>query len=303
MTALRCFDASARHSSFTLAAQEAHLTQSAVSHQILGLEAQLGVSLFTRHRSGLQLTPAGRTYWSEVAVALRQIERATQNLLMHQGGGGALNLCVASSFATYWLMPRLPGFVAAHPEVTLNLSTHIGPVDFTGAPHDAAIEYGEGSADTGLHGVRAEPVMPLTLQPYASRRLWSRSHPPGRKALSALLGRMPLIQHSTVPEAWPQWLDAAGLSPHVIKLRGPRYDLLSMALNGAIAGLGVALLPAYLTDTALTRGQLIRLSDCAWTSVKAYHLRYPAWKAELVPLQRFRDWLLAASGPLQDSST
>ena len=304
LMALRCFDASARHGSFTLAASEVHLTQSAVSHQILTLEAQLGLPLFVRARNGLQLTAAGRAYWSEVAIALRQIERATQTLLMHQGAGGALNLCVASSFATYWLVPRLPGFVAAHPEVTLNLSTHIGPVDLSAAAHDAAIEYGAGPEDNvGGQGVLADPVMSLTLRPYASRQWWPRSHPPGPAALKALLTRAPLIQHSTVLEAWPKWLEAAGMDPHAINPQGPRYDLMSMALNAAIAGLGVALLPTYLTDGALARGQLVRLSDRAWTSAKAYHLRYPSWKADLAPLQRFRDWLMAASAEPNEAAT
>ena len=121
LMALRCFDFAARHSSFTKAAHEVHLTQGAVSHQILGLEAQLGASLFLRKKSGLQLTAAGRAYWVEISAALRQLERATQNLVLHKGEGGVLNLCVASSFATYWLMPRLAGFVAAASASRLSL--------------------------------------------------------------------------------------------------------------------------------------------------------------------------------------
>src|SRR5688572_12288328 len=139
LTALRCFDASVRHRSFTRAAREVNLTQGAVSHQVLGLEELLGVPLFVRNRAGLQLTGAGHAYWGEVSQALRQIERATQSMRTHGGEGGVLNLCVASSLATYWLMPRLSGFVRGHPEVTLNLSTHIGPVDFATMPHDASI--------------------------------------------------------------------------------------------------------------------------------------------------------------------
>lgn len=293
LTALRCLDASARLGSFTLAAQEVNLTQSAVSHQILGLESQLGLPLFVRTRGGIELTAAGRSYWSETAGALRQIERATQNLRMHKGTGGTLNLCVASSFAAYWLVPRLPAFVAAHPEVTLNLSTRIGPVDLLAAGHDAAIEYGAGPTESASdQSVVAELVMPLVLQPYASNRWWSRSQPPGPAALRQLLAEAPLIQHSTVPEAWPGWLESTGLALDATSPQGPLYDLMSMALNAAIAGMGVALLPAYLTDVALGRGQLVRLSKRSWTSAKAYHLRYPSWKAEHAPLRRFRDWLL-----------
>jgi LysR family glycine cleavage system transcriptional activator len=303
LMALRCFDAAARHSSFTRAANEVHLTQGAVSHQILGLEAQLGTALFVRRKSGLELTASGRAYWVEIASALRQLERATQNLVLHQGKGGALNLCVASTFATYWLIPRLSGFVAAHPEVTLNLSTHIGPVDFASSPHDAAIEFCEGAA-AGLH---AQLVLPLDVAPYASPWLGStgkaaRGGPVQVQkavtpaALVKLLNAHPLIRHTTVPEAWSRWLQAAGLTGRVPPQQlasGPQYDLMSMALNGAIAGLGIALLPDFVAAGAVAAGQLRPLSDVVWRSEKAYYLRYPDWKAELTALVRFGEWLHA----------
>jgi LysR family transcriptional regulator, glycine cleavage system transcriptional activator len=98
--ALRCFDASVRLNSFTRAAQEVHLTQGAVSHQVIALEEMLGVPLFVRKRSGLELTAPGRAYHQQVSMALRQIERATQELITNKGRGGTLNLSVASSFAT-----------------------------------------------------------------------------------------------------------------------------------------------------------------------------------------------------------
>lgn len=299
LMALRCFDASARHASFTKAADEVHITQGAVSHQILSLEAQLGVPLFVRKRTGMKLTAAGNAYWIEVSRALRQLERATQNLLMHKGEGGNLNLCVASSFSTYWLIPRLSGFVAAHPEITLNLSTQIGPIDFANSLHDASIEYCEGPS-SGLH---AELILPLSLQPYAargihaSRKLSTSKDTNKFSRLLGLLNSYPLIRHSTVPFAWPNWLESAGLQEDVSKQQinsGPQYDLLSMALNGVIAGLGIALLPDYIASGALAAKQIERLSEKSWTSDKAYYLRYPEWKSDLVALQRFQQWLKAA---------
>lgn len=294
LTALRCFDASARHESFTKAAAEIHLTQGAVSHQVLGLEAQLGVSLFVRKRSGLKLTSVGSAYLAEVSAALRQLERATQNVVTHKGAGGALNLCVASSFATYWLIPRLSGFVAAHPEVTLNLSTHIGPVDFSSVTHDAAIEFCGGATA----GLRAELVLPLSLRPYVAPRLLKgvpRGN--GRQVLKHVLMTYPLIRHTTVPHAWASWLaqvEFTGLLPSQRLDAGPQYDLLSMALNGVIAGLGVALLPEYVAAGAVASGQVSQLSPIAWKAEKAYYLRYPAWKSEMMVLKRFQDWLKSA---------
>lgn len=294
LMALRCFDASARHESFTKAATEIHLTQGAVSHQVLGLEAHLGVSLFVRRRAGLRLTSVGSAYLAEVSTALRQLERATQNVVTHKGAGGALNLCVASSFATYWLIPRLSGFVAAHPEVTLNLSTHIGPVDFSSAPHDAAIEFCSGATA----GLRAELVLPLSLRPYVAPRLLK--NPPsgkGPQALKKVLMTYPLIRHTTVPHAWASWLAQADLLDLLPAQRldaGPQYDLLSMALNGVIAGLGVALLPEYVASGAVASGQVRQLSSRSWKAEKAYYLRYPEWKSEMMVLQRFQQWLQSA---------
>lgn len=291
LTALRCFDASARLSSFTRAAEEVHLTQGAVSHQMLGLESQLGVTLFVRSRAGLRLTAAGQAYWTEVAAALRQIERATQNLVTHKGQGGAFNLCCASSFASYWLVPRLSGFVAAHPEVTLNLSTHIGPVDFSNTPHDAAIEFCAGPSP----GLQAWKVHALELRPYAAPSLLKGRRAMSTPAVARLLATHPLIRHTTVPEAWPGWvakvLPSAGV-PAVHMQSGPQYDLLSMALSGAIGGLGIALLPDYMVAGAVTSGQLVRLSEHSWEPSRAYYLRCPDWKADLVVFRRFQRWLL-----------
>lgn len=298
MTSLRCFDASARLSSFTKAAQEVHLTQGAVSHQILGLEAQLGAPLFFRRRDGLQLTSAGRAYWMEVSPALRQIERATQNLVTNKGNGGALNLSVASSFGTYWLIPRLGGFVSAHPEITLNLSTHVGPVDYARSMHDAAIEFCEGPAE-GLH---ADLVQPLEAKPYAAPRLLREAGGLGSAkvngaVLKRLLNTLPLIRHTSVPHGWSGWLSAAGWQDEIAPQQltsGPQYDLLSMAANATIAGFGIALLPDYVAAGAVAAKQLRRLSDLGFRADKAYYLRCPQWKADLVAVRKFREWLKTA---------
>jgi LysR family glycine cleavage system transcriptional activator len=293
LTALRCFDASARLLSFTRAAREVNLTQGAVSHQVLGLESQLGVSLFVRSRTGLVLTSAGRIYWLEVLGALRQIERATQNMMTHKGQGGALNLSCASSFASYWLVPRLSGFVAAHPEITLNLSTHIGPVDFSTSPQDAAIEFCNGSTP----GLQAVKIHALSMRPYAASGLIGHDGRLDKKQLTQLLMTNPLIRHTSVPQAWSAWLRSALPVTEIAQshlMSGPQYDLLSMALNGAIGGLGIALLPDYMAASAIAQGQLVCLSYTPWEAAQAYYLRFPDWKAELVVLQRFQQWLLTS---------
>lgn len=305
LISLRCFEASARLASFTRAAQEVHLSQGAVSHQVIGLEEMLGIRLFTRRRAGLELTAVGRGYLDQVAMALRQIERATQEVLTNKGRGGTLNLSVASSFASYWLMPRLASFVSAHPEVTLNLSTKIGPVDFRASPHDASIEFCSGASGD----IIADRVLDLKLQPYAARSvarryMKARARQLAPDALLNLLGNEPLIRHTTVQEAWTGWMATAfpnaELDPRQMH-GGPVYDLLSMALNGAIAGIGVALLPQYVAHGAVGSGQLVQLSHLSWTAANAYYLRQPSWKGDFAPLQKFRDWLLrSGSGQEKD---
>jgi len=170
--ALLCFEASARHASFTHAAAELCLTQSAVSRQILGLEARLGTPLFVRQRTRLALTPAGRSYLTEVWPLLVALDRATASVMALKGRGGRLNLSVGSSLANYWLIPRLPDFVRRHPEITLNLATRIGPADFSAQTLDAAIEFGRGERDRLV----AHRILPLTLRPYAAPQ-WRRRHP------------------------------------------------------------------------------------------------------------------------------
>jgi LysR family transcriptional regulator, glycine cleavage system transcriptional activator len=288
-TALRCFDASARLGSLTKAAAEVNLTQGAVSQQILALEQKLEIVLFIRRKSGLQLTPAGQTYWADIAFALRQIERATQTMMSTKGDGGMLNVSVASTFGIYWLMPRLRTFATAHPEITINLSTQIGPIDFVNSNSDVAIEFSIG-AKPNLH---AELIMPLRLRPYCASK--TAKAMPSKKQLIALLQKSAFIRHTTVLSAWDGWLAEVGLNTEVDKKQansGPQYDLLSMALNAVIEGFGIALLPDYLVEHALGQQKVTALSKAYWTSENAYYLRYPESKKYLVSLQKFKQWLL-----------
>lgn len=288
--ALACFEAAERLGSLTRAAAELHLTQGAVSRQIQALESRLGTRLVMRSRHALALTPAGRTYLAEVRPLLQRLERASADIASHQGLGGRLRLSVASTFASHWLIPRLPSFTAAHPDITLDLTTRIGPVDFARVDADAAISFIDAPPPAAA-GVR---LVPLRLRPCASRAL-ARTLPRGPGA--PWLEHAVLLVNASVPEGWPCWAEAAGADARVQRaLRaGPRYDLLSMALNAALAGIGVALLPDFVAAPALADRRLSALSPLTWQPPKAYHLTYPGHHAELPALQRFRDWICAAA--------
>lgn len=126
--ALQAFDAAARHESFTRAADELALTQSAICRQIAALEDFLGVALFRRTRRGVRLTEAGISYSRKVAARLDAVERDTLSVMAHRGSGATLEIATVPTFATRWLLPRLPAFLAGHPDVTVNLSTRPRPM-------------------------------------------------------------------------------------------------------------------------------------------------------------------------------
>ncbi|MBV8621737.1 MAG: LysR family transcriptional regulator [Curvibacter sp.] len=284
---LLCLEASARLGSFTAAAQELHLSQGAVSRQIQALESRLDLRLFHRRREALALTDAGRYYLEEVAPLLQRLERATLNVMALKGRGGALTLSVGASVGTYWLIPRLPAFTRAHGEITLNLGTRVGAVDFASTPVHASLEFGDGQRP-GLHN---DFVLPLMLSPYAAPS-WIARH--GRR-IDAQTPEGGLIHHQTLADAWDQWFLSEGLQrqPAPADRRGPCYEIMSMALNAAVAGMGVVLLPPYMADDMVALGRLKRLSRRRWRHAKGYYLVYPEDSAGMRPLQVFRDWLLS----------
>jgi LysR family glycine cleavage system transcriptional activator len=284
MMSLLCLEASARLHSFTAAAQELRLTQGAVSRQVQTLENRLGMKLFTRRREALALTDAGSYYLGEVGPLLQRLERATANVMALKGRGGELSLSVAPSVGSYWLIPRLPGFTRDHGEITLNLATRMGPVNFGTTPVDASLEFGDGHRP-GLH---SEFVLPLVLSPYAAPA-WTATH---GKVVDAGTPRSALIHHQSLPGAWNEWFAREGIVAEAGR-EAPRYESMSMALTAAVAGMGVVLLPPYMSDDAVASGRLRRLSRRKWHYVKGYHLVYPQESAQMQSLQIFRTWLLA----------
>lgn len=290
--ALQCLEASERLGSFTRAARALNLTQGAVSRQVIGLEQKLGVQLLERRRESLVATPAGQAYLVEVRQVLHRLERATTDIALHQGRGGRLNLSAPSSFCNYWLAPRLSGFVHAHPHITLNLSTYLGPVDFSAKGIDAAIMVVDGP----VPGLQSMPVLHLALRPYACPALALLFAEPDDFAMQVRQAPpgLTLIHNTSLPRAWEMWarqgLPPDGTLPDDMHA-GPSYDLMSMSLHAAIAGIGVALLPHFMTKAAVDAGQLQPLSDIEWTSDRSYYLCYPEHSANLPALAQFATWL------------
>ncbi len=290
--ALICFEAAARHESYTRAAQELALTQSAVSRQITALEDFLGMALFRRTRHGVALTPAGADYARQIARQLDSMERDTLDAMARQGVGGSLQLAAVPTFATRWLIPRLPDFARAQPDITVHIETRTRPFLFNDTPFDAAIYTGTPAQAANWAGTRSVLLLNEDVVPVCSPALL------GAKAqLSpAAVARMPLLQQSTRPDGWHQWFDAQKVDAPRAR-SGPRYELFSMIAVAAAHGLGVALMPRMLIEPELARGELAVACDRPLRAERGYFLVTPASADERPALAAFREWLVAqASG-------
>jgi len=280
--ALIAFEASARHESFTRAAEELSLTQGAVCRQIGTLEQFLGVALFRRSRRGVKLTEAGLAYSRRVATQLDAVERDTL-AVMGQQGNQAVELALVPTFGTQWLLPRLKAFQRLHPEVTVHLTNRTRPFLFADTAFDAAIYFG----DANWSGTQSHYLMPENSLPVCSPELLE-----GRGELSAAqIARLPLLQQTTRPYAWRQWFGSLGMNV-AGDLGGPRYELFSMLAQAADHAMGVALIPPFLIQRELAEGRLVIAKEHACLSDKAYYLMIPERKVESAALIAFRDWLL-----------
>lgn len=284
--ALVCFEAAARHESYTRAGQELALTQSAVSRQITALEDYLGLALFKRTRHGVQLSAAGADYARQVTRQLEALERDTLDAMGHHGQGGTLHLAAVPTFATRWLIPRLPAFSQQHPDITVHIETRTRPFMFNDTPFDAALWAGTPTQAANWAGTRHSVLMHEDVLPVCSPAFLAR-HPATQPQD---LAQWPLLQQSTRPDGWRQWFDAQGCEAPRAR-SGPRYELFSMLAAGASHGLGAALMPRLLIEDELARGELVVACPRPLRGVRSYFLVTPAGIAERPALRRFHGWL------------
>jgi LysR family glycine cleavage system transcriptional activator len=286
LQALACFDAAARHESYTRAAQELALTQSAVSRQIGALEEFLGLALFRRTRHGVALTPAGADYARQIAPRLQALERDTLEAMSRQGSAGTIALAAVPTFATRWLLPRLPALAAAHPELVVHIETRTRPFLFADTEFDAALYSGTPEQVANWAGTQATLLIEEEVVPVCAPALLR-----GRKRLQARdLAALPLLQQSTRPEAWRQWFEAMDVEAP-LALSGPRYELYSMTAAAAAEGLGLALVPRLLIEPELARGELVIACPKPHKSGRAYWLVTPERGEPRPALAAFAAWL------------
>jgi len=284
LTALEFFDATVRYMSFTRAAADLNVTQSAVSRQIRALEEFLGQPLFHRVKQRLVLTEAGDAYAAAVRDLLNQAEAATVQVMAYNGKGGVLTVALLPTFGSRWLVPRLGDFIARHRDIQLNLVTQVKPFDFTGSGIDAAIHFGDDVwPDAVCHRLLGEVIVPVGAP--------SLIGDPSRLAQPQEVKQYPLLQLSSRPQAWLDWLRAVGVKASE-DVHGPRFEEFHMVIQAAIAGLGLAVLPRFLIQEELSSGRLAVAIDRPVTSTQAYYLVHPEGKGDLYKVCVFRDWLL-----------
>jgi DNA-binding transcriptional LysR family regulator len=284
-SALAAFDSVARLGSFSGAAEELSLTQGAISRQVSGLEEQLGIQLFDRTSRGVSLTSAGAEYAKVVANALSQIRSASLQV-MTKRHSDQLNLAILPTFGTRWLMPRIPQFVARHPEITLNFATRIGVFDFDRDGIDMAIHIGQ----PDWPGAECTFLMEEMVAPVSSPAFLA-SHPI-RKGEDLL--RLPLLHMASRPGAWNHWFESLGIAG--TSSQGMRFEQFGSVAQACIAGLGVALMPLFLIDSELAAGQLVEVFPHQVRSTSAYYAVAPLSKADFRPVVAFRAWLIEEVG-------
>jgi len=278
---LVAFDAAARAGSFTAAARELNMTQSAVSKQVIGLEHQLGVKLFERLNNVVKLTPVGESYARSVRSALDIILSASLHAMANPDGG-RLDLAVLPTFGTRWLMPRLPAFLQARPGITVNVLSRTLPFDFRTAGLHAAIHFGQPDwPDAECIFLMGEEVVPVCSPGFLSKH---------GVAAPSDLAPLKRLHISTRPDAWRYWFRCQGVE--VGESPGMVFEQMLTAAQAASVGLGVALLPRFLIEPELRSGELVIAIDRPCPSDAAYYLVIPSDRRGHPPTLAFRDWLL-----------
>jgi DNA-binding transcriptional LysR family regulator len=282
MSLLLAFEAAARHESYTRAAVELSLTQSAVSRQVQALEQQLGLTLFRREGRQVQLTDVGRLYQREMSDALGRIRSATLQAMAYQSGGGSLRLATLPTFGSKWLMPRLHDFYKRHPGMLVHINSRIDAIDFDTSGIDAAIVVGNADLP-GLvsHRLHAEElVVVISPQAALADRHWAPEQ----------IAEQMLLNVANNPNVWADWFSHHRL-PHRLMRLGPSFELTSHLIQAVKADIGIGLVPRILVTDELAKGELISL-DLPFASQRSYYLAYPPRNEGLPSLQAFRAWLL-----------
>jgi len=281
LSALVAFETVARRLSFAKAAEELHLTPSAISHQIAKLEQFLGFLLFERTPRGIALSDVGEDYLKRVAGALGAIGNATNDV--RKGVRNTLYVHSSPSIASLWLMPRLADFARQHPDIALSLSASPSHSDFALGQVDIDIRYGIPE----WPNLVVDPLFEESVLPLASPALLAQQ--PVQEASDLLMH--PLIQSTVSVVQWPAWFASRNLigMPERFAFR---FDRAYLTLEAAVQGFGIALESEQMAAQHIAAGRLRPVFDKSWAlSVRAHFIVYPERHAHRVEVALFIAWL------------
>jgi LysR family transcriptional regulator, glycine cleavage system transcriptional activator len=300
LNALRAFEASARHQSFSGAANELNVTPAAVGQLVRSLEEWLGILLFHRSTGGrarLIATDSALKALPDIRIGFERLSMGLAQL-KEEAGGSMLTVTVSPAFAAKWLLPRLEHFQTAWPDLDLRLDTSLKPIDFVSQGIDIGVRYGLGS----WPGLTAEKLMDEEIYPVCSPDLLRR-HPELRDPSNII--HQTLIHDQSLDEhtgfiSWNGWLQKAGIVGTDIN-RGLRINNSAAVLQSAIDGHGIALGRSVMARDDVSAGRLVRLFPAIrFASVLAYYIVYRPEKINLPKLLAFRNWLVAEATPKGD---
>ncbi len=275
--------------SFTLAAAELNVTQTAISHQIRRLEDQLGMKLFLRRNRALLLTSEAQDYLPSIRSAFEDLRRATERL-QRSSRDGMLTVSTTASLATKWLVSRVAAFQDANPGIEVRITTSASLVDFRRDEVDLAVRYGRGS----WPGLRAHWLMSDHSFPVCSPTLPSAGKPLRRPED---LAHHTLLHTMVSREDWQLWLTASGLPLSIAARRGLMFDQGFMAIHAAMEGLGVALGRTHLVEADIAAGRLIAPFDVLLPQDAGYYIVTPEATADAPKIKLFREWLVQSATP------
>ncbi len=285
---LRAFEAAARLESFTLAADELHLTQSAISHQVRGLENYFGRPLFVRRNRRVELTLEGKRLLESLSRVFDTLQAACNEVALAPQAE-VLTVHSAPSFAAKWLGPRLPEFTHSHPDITLRLTSGAAPIDLTRERGiDVAISYGTVMERAGMLSVAlgTERIVPL-----CSPDLIQHDLP-----IHELLSKLVLIDSQLNSVTWPKWF---ALNRLVLPDRPrPSFDRAALAISAAVDGTGVAMESIRLAEREISRGELVELGAGIFESLalETHFVSCRTDERQLKKVRLFREWLFKAVG-------
>jgi len=280
-SALRAFEAAARHENFSRAAEELHLTHGAISHQVRALEEELGLALFVRNGRQVRVSAEGRRFADAIARAVGDIAQAAAALRPAASGIQRLSVTAIPSFAARWLAPRLSSFIEQHPDIEVILQASSQLQDLAREEIDVGIRWGKGR----YPGLVAERLMGEVYYPVVSPNYRHGPLPAEPRDLA----QATLLRSN---EPWTPWFRAAGLTMQEPS-GGVMFEDLSMLIRSCVDGDGVALVRHVVAMQEIASGQLIRLFDITAPCDEDYYLVSPPGAYGKPQVRAFRDWLKA----------